>query len=103
VQQVYQKGTEEASRALATLFEAHPEAMAPLLNIVVEAKVTLDAFSNVVGRSCLETVLQLSAAEIAGPPHPPPPSIWSGAEAGATSFGTAPRRAWSLCPPRRCG
>jgi putative transposase len=69
VEQVYQKGTEEASRALATLFEAHPEAMTPLLNIVVEAKVTLDAFIDVVGRSCLEAVLQLSAAEIAGPPH----------------------------------
>ena len=54
---------------LATLFEAHPEAMTPLLNIVVEAKVTLDAFIDVVGRSCLEAVLQLSAAEIAGLPH----------------------------------
>ena len=43
--------------------------MSPLLNIVVEAKVTLDAFIDVVGRSCLEAVLQLSAAEIAGPPH----------------------------------
>ena len=41
MERVYQKGTEEASRALATLFEAHPEAMTPLLNIVVEAKVTL--------------------------------------------------------------
>ena len=51
MQQVYQKGTEEASRALAELFEAHPEAMTPLLNIVVEAKVTLDAFIDVVGRS----------------------------------------------------
>lgn len=67
--QVYQKGTEEASRTLATLFEAHPEAMVPLLNIVVEAQVTLEAFIDVVGRSCLEAVLQLSAAEIAGPPH----------------------------------
>ena len=69
MQQVYQKDTAEASAALATLFEVHPEAMTPLLNIVVEAKVTLDAFIDVVGRSCLEAVLQLSAAEIAGPPH----------------------------------
>lgn len=69
MQQVYQKDTAEASQALAALFEAHPEAMTPLLNIVVEAKVTLDAFIDVVGRSCLEAVLQLSAAEIAGPPH----------------------------------
>ena len=69
MQQVYQKDTAEASQALAALFEAHPEAMTPLLNIVVEAKVTLDAFIDVVGRSCLEAVLQLSAAEIAGPQH----------------------------------
>jgi transposase-like protein len=69
MQQVYQKDTAQASQALAALFEAHPEAMTPLLNIVVEAKVTLDAFIDVVGRSCLEAVLQLSAAEIAGPPH----------------------------------
>ena len=69
MQQVYQKDTAEASAALATLFEAHSEAMTPLLNIVVEAKMTLDAFIDVVGRSCLEAVLQLSAAEIAGPPQ----------------------------------
>jgi len=69
MQQVYQKDTAEASQALAALFEAHPDAMAPLLNLVVEAKVTLDAFIDVVGRSCLEAVLQLSAAEVAGPPH----------------------------------
>ena len=42
MQQVYQKGTEEASRALATLFEAHPEAMAPLLNIVVDEVIFLN-------------------------------------------------------------
>jgi transposase-like protein len=69
MQQVYQKETAAASQALSQLFEAHPEAMTPLLNIVVEAKVTLDAFIDVVGRSCLEAVLQLSAAEIAGVPH----------------------------------
>ena len=69
MQQVYQKDTAEASAALATLFAAHSEAMTPLLNIVVEAKMTLDAFIDVVGRSCLEAVLQLSAAEIAGPPQ----------------------------------
>jgi transposase-like protein len=67
--QVYQKDTAEASAALATLFEAHPESMTSLLNIVVEAKMTLDAFIDVVGRSCLEAVLQLSATEMAGPPH----------------------------------
>lgn len=38
MQQVYQKDTTEASQALAALFEAHPEAMTPLLNIVVERK-----------------------------------------------------------------
>jgi len=69
MQQVYQKDTEEARQALAALFEAHPDALTPLLNIVAEARVTLDAFVDVVGRSCLEAVLQLSAAEIAGPPH----------------------------------
>jgi putative transposase len=91
VQQVYQKGTEEASRALATLFEAHPEAMAPLLNIVVEAKVTLDAFIDVVGRSCLEAVLQLSAAEIAGAPHQGKAGgevLWHGTQAGVITLPT---------------
>jgi len=37
-----------------------------LLNAVVEAKVTSAAFVDVVGRSCLEAVLWLSAAEIDG-------------------------------------
>ena len=67
--QVYQKDTAEARAALATLFADHCAAMAPVLNIVVEAKMTLDAFIDVVGRCCLEAVLQLSAAELAGPPH----------------------------------
>jgi len=91
VQQVYQRGTEEASRALATLFEAHPEAMAPLLNIVIEAKATLDAFIDVVGRSCLEAVLQLSAAEIAGPPHQGKAGgdvFWHGNQAGVVTLPT---------------
>jgi transposase-like protein len=91
VEQVYQKGTEEASRALATLFEAHPEAMAPLLNIVVEAQVTLEAFIDVVGRSCLEAVLQLSAAEIAGPPHQGKAGDdihWHGTQVGVVTLAT---------------
>ena len=91
MQQVYQRGTEEASRALATLFEAHPEAMAPLLNIVIEAKATLDAFIDVVGRSCLEAVLQLSAAEIAGPPHQGKAGgdvFWHGNQAGVVTLPT---------------
>ena len=54
---------------MATLFETHPEVMTPLLNIVVEEKVMLDAFIDVVGRSSLEAVLQCSSAEIGGPPH----------------------------------
>ena len=85
MQRMYQKHTEEASQALATLFEAHPEAMTPLLNIVVEAKVVLDAFVDVVGRTCLEAVLHLSANEIAGATHQ--------GKAGGRRFGTAPRRA----------
>ena len=91
MQQVYHKGTEEASRALATLLQAHPQAMAPLLNIVVEAKVTLDAFIDVVGRSCLEAVLQLSAAEIAGPPHRGKAGgdvFWHGNQGGVVTLST---------------
>jgi len=91
VQQVYQKGTEEASRALATLFEAHPEAVTPLLNIVVEAQVTMEAFIDVVGRSCLEAVLHLSAAEIAGPPHQGKAGgdiLWHGTQTGAVTLST---------------
>jgi len=91
VKQVYQKDTEEASRALAILFDAHPEAMTPLLNIVIEAKVTLDAFIDVVGRSCLEAVLQLSAAEVAGPPHKGKAGgniNWHGTQAGVVTLPT---------------
>jgi len=88
---VYQKGTEEASRALATLIEAHPEAMTPLLDLVVEAQVTLEAFIDVVGRSCIEAVLQLSAAEIAGPPHQGKAGgevLWHGTQTGAVRLST---------------
>jgi hypothetical protein len=94
--------TEEASHALATLFEAHSEAMAPLLIIVVEAKVTLEAFIDVVGRSCLEAVLQLSAAEIAGPPHRGQGGDdmhWPGTQVGVVTLATPKVR---VSKPRLC-
>ena len=89
--EVCHKGTDEAKSALAETLGSHPAAVEPLLNLVLEAQTTLDEFVDLVGRSCLEAVLRLSAAELAGEPQPGKAGgevQWHGSQGGVVTLGT---------------
>ena len=66
---VYTNETEKAKSALAEMLGQHSEELWPLLELVQELKVTLDDVFDVVGRVCVERVLELSAEQVAGPRH----------------------------------
>jgi len=66
---VYTNEREKAKSALAEMLGQHSDELLPLLELVEELKVTLDDVFDVVGRVCVERVLQLSAEQVAGPRH----------------------------------
>lgn len=89
--EVCHNGTDEARTALAGLLGTHPEAVDPLLNLIVEARTTLDEFVDLVGRTCIESVLRLSAVELAGEPQPGKAGgevQWHGSQGGVVTLGT---------------
>lgn len=89
--EVCHNGTAAAKAALAELLGTHPEAVDPLLSLVVEARATLDEFVDLVGRVCLESVLHLSAAELAGEPRQGKAGgevYWHGRQGGVVALGT---------------
>lgn len=89
--EVCHKGTEEAKAALAETLGANPAAVEPLLNLVLAAQTTLDEFVDLVGRSCIEAVLRLSAVELAGEPQPGKAGgevQWHGSQSGVVALGT---------------
>jgi len=91
VYEVCHQGTDEAKSALAAVLGTHPEAVEPLLNLVVETQATLDEFVDLVGRTCIESVLRLSAAELAGEPQRGKAGgevQWHGSQGGVVTLGT---------------
>ena len=66
---VYTNERERAKNALTEMLGQHSEELLPLLELVEELKVTLDDVFEVVGRACVERVLELSAEQVAGPRH----------------------------------
>lgn len=89
--EVCHNGTDAAKSALAAVLGSHPEAVDPLLNLIVGARATLDEFVDLVGRTCLESVLRLSAAELAGEPQPGKAGgevQWHGSQGGVVALGT---------------
>ena len=66
---VYTNQREKAKSALAEMLGQHSGELLPLLELVQELEVTLDDVFEVVGRTCVERMLQLSAEQVAGPRH----------------------------------
>ena len=91
---VYTDEREKAKSALAEMLGQHSEELWPLVELVQELKVTLDDVFDVVGRVCVERVLELSAEQVAGPRHQGKP----GGEAGM-----GPRKGGLRSPRRRYG
>jgi transposase-like protein len=66
---VYAEEREKARELLVEMMGQHSEELLPLLELVQELRVTLDDVFEVVGRVCVERVLELSAEQVAGERH----------------------------------
>ena len=48
----------------------HGQMLLPMVELIEQAQLAVDEFIDVLGRAALEAVLQLSAEQVVGPPHP---------------------------------
>ena len=92
---MYAKEREKARELLGEMMGQHSDELLPLLELVQELRVTLDDAFWMVGRVCVERVLELSAEQLAGGRHH--------GRTGERSAGTAPGKGWSRCRQRRIG
>jgi len=58
------------TQALARFLVQNGQALLPMVELIEHSKLAVDELIDVLGRASIEAVLQLSAAGIAGPPHP---------------------------------
>ena len=67
--QVYQIVDRNDSRELSRLLSQDGQFLLPMVDLIEQAQVVVEEFIDVVGRAALEAVLEVSAAQVAGPPH----------------------------------
>ncbi len=73
------------TQALARFLVQNGQALLPMVQLIEHSKLAVDELIDVLGRASIEAVLQLSAAGIAGPPHPGKKGGavgWHGGESG---------------------
>jgi len=70
MKQAYQIVDHRDSRALAEFLSGEGSALAPLLTLIEDPELALDALTATAGRATIEAVLVLSAQQIAGERHP---------------------------------
>jgi len=69
VKQVYQIASKKDSKELARFLTRNGQALLPMVELIEQAQMAVDDFIDVLGRAALEAVLELSAGQLAGPPH----------------------------------
>ena len=67
--EVYQIPGKKDSRELVEFLMANGQALLPMVALIEQARMAVDDFMGVLGQACLETVLGLSARQVAGPKH----------------------------------
>src|SRR5712692_5429814 len=90
------KGTED--RRVVEFFVKHGQFLLPMIELVEESSAAINELIDVVGRSAVEAVLQLSAQEITGTK-----SQGRKVERRTPSVGTGGSGARWLCPIGSCG
>lgn len=78
------KGPSNA-RKLAEFFSRNGQGLLPMVDLVEQSRLAVDELIDVAGRATIETVLQLSAEQLAGPRTPGqrrPQLLWHGRQAG---------------------
>ena len=74
-----------AAAAIEQFAKANGQLLLPLLELITQARIAVDEVIGAVGRKTIETVLMLSATEVAGVRTPGKPSgdvRWHGSQAG---------------------
>jgi putative transposase len=69
VKRVYQIAERKDNRKLTEYLARHGQMLLPMVELIEQAQVAVDEFIEVLGRATLEAVLELSAAQVAGPRH----------------------------------
>jgi len=85
VKTVYQRKHPKANTGLAEELLRHEEIAIPMLQLFQDTQGALDDFIHVLGRACVEMVLQASAQQVAGPRHQGKPGSgiqWHGSQPG---------------------
>ena len=78
------QGQTSATR-LAELFSRHGQGLLPMVNLIEQSRLAVDELIDVAGRATIEAVLQLSAAQVAGPRTPGQRRtglLWHGRQSG---------------------
>lgn len=64
-----EKAGKVGEQKLAEFLVRKGQALLPMLELIEQSRLAVDEWINVLGRASIEAVLQLSAEQIAGPPH----------------------------------
>lgn len=64
------KLSKKNEKAVKAFFSANGQALLPMVELIEDARVAVDDVIEVAGRAVIETVLQMSVANLTGPPHP---------------------------------
>ncbi len=89
VEKPYHTIHKKDTRALAAFLVQNGQALLPMVELIEQSKLAVDELIDVLGRASIEAVLQLSAAGIAGAPHPGKkggPVGWHGGETGTVTL-----------------
>jgi hypothetical protein len=73
------------ARRLAEFFSRNGQGLLPMVDLIEQSRLAVDELIDVAGRATIETVLQLSAEQLAGPRTPGqrrPQLLWHGRQAG---------------------
>ena len=73
------------ARRLAEFFSQNGQGLLPMVDLIEQSRLAVDELIDVAGRATIEAVLQLSAAQVAGPPTPGQRRAgpqWHGRQAG---------------------
>lgn len=81
------------TRGLARFLSKNGQALLPMVELIEQSALAVDELMDVLGRASIEAVLRLSAAGVAGPPHP-------GKKAGTVGWHGSERGTVNLCERR---
>ena len=76
---------ETNAKRLAEFFSRHGQGLLPMVDLIEQSRMAVDELIDVAGRATIEAVLQLSAAQMAGPRSPGQRRsgvLWHGRQAG---------------------